>query len=42
MGTNIDRIDVAIVVCIHVAIREETIGEQREQDELWQSEKLVA
>jgi len=41
VGTNIDGVDVAIVICIHVAIGEETVGEKGEEDEFGKSEELV-
>jgi len=41
-GTNIDGIDVGLVERVHVTFGEESIGEEREQDELGEGEELIA
>lgn len=40
-GAYVDRVDVAVMVAVHVAIGEQAIGEEREEDEFGQSEKLI-
>lgn len=41
--TNVDGINVTIVILVrHVAIREEAIGKQRQQNELGEGQELVA
>ena len=41
-GTNIDGIDVGLVERVHVTFGEESIGEERQQDELGEGEELIA
>lgn len=41
-GTNIDGVDVGLVERVHVAFGEEPVGKERQQDELGESEELIA
>ena len=41
-GTNIDGVDVGLVERVHVTFWEESIGEERQQDELGKSEEFIA
>lgn len=41
-GTYIYWIHITVVVGVHGAIRKQTVGEQREEDKLRQSQKFVA
>ena len=40
--THVDWIDVAVMVRVHVAIREETVRKQGEENEFGKSQKLIA
>jgi hypothetical protein len=41
-GTNIDGVDVGLVERVHVALGEESVGKERQQDELGEGEELIA
>jgi hypothetical protein len=41
-GTNIDGVDVGLVVRVHVTVGEEPVGEEREQHKLGKREELIA
>lgn len=41
-GTNIDGVDVGLVERVQMALWEETVGEERQQDELGEGEELIA
>jgi hypothetical protein len=38
----VDRVDVSVVIAVHVAIGQKTVGEQREKDKLGKCEELIA
>lgn len=38
----VDRVDVSVVIAVHVAIGKKAVGEQREKDKLGKCEELVA
>jgi hypothetical protein len=40
--THVDWIDIAIMVRVHVAIRKQAVGEQREENKFGESQELVA
>lgn len=41
-GTNIDRVDVAVMIGIHVTIWKEAIWKEREEDKFGKGEEFVA
>jgi hypothetical protein len=41
-GTNVDWVYISFVVGVHVAIGEQAIGEEGEENELGKSQKLIS
>ena len=41
-GTNIDWVNIAVMILIHVTVREQAVGEERKKNKFRKSEELIA